>query len=217
MSARNPATRISLGVALVTGAALLASACGSSGSSGAAATTARATARSAAVIKGLDNPFFQAMEQGMNDQASGRRAGHRPGRQTSPTPLRAGRQAARPGRAGLQLLRRQPDLRHNLIQGMAQLAAKKAIVNIDSPIDADGRQGRQRQATTYIGTDNVRPASWPARRWRAPARRRRRSRSSAASPATSPAAPGSTGSPRAWPATEAHPRRSPPTGTARWR
>ena len=89
MSARNPATRTTLGVALVTGAALLASACGSSGSSGAAATTASGNGKVAAVIKGLDNPFFQSMEQGLTDQAKGMHAQYLPQMQAQARELNA--------------------------------------------------------------------------------------------------------------------------------
>src|SRR5689334_24648272 len=58
--------------ASVTAAALVAvSACGSGSSGGTSGTgsTGGGTAKVAAVIKGLDNPFFQTMEQGINEQA----------------------------------------------------------------------------------------------------------------------------------------------------
>ena len=101
----------------------------------------------AAVIKGLDNPFFQTMESGIKDQASdgGSRSRCRPPTR-SPTP--PGRPTSSTGLAGqdFNCFIVNPITGTNLIQGIAQLSAKNIpIVNIDSPIDAGRRQGRQRQ------------------------------------------------------------------------
>jgi len=157
MSARNPATRTALGVALVTGAALLASACGSSDSSGGAATTANGNGKVAAVIKGLDNPFFQSMEQGLNDQAKS--AGVPVTVQAAASITDTTGQADKlNGLAGqdFSCFVVNPISGTNLIQGVAQLAAKKkTIVNIDSPIDAKAAKAANATPATYIGTDNV--------------------------------------------------------------
>jgi len=158
MSARTPATRTALGVALVTGVALLASACGGSDSSGGSnASAAGGSAKVAAVIKGLDNPFFQSMEQGVKDQAK-----------TAGVPVTVQAAASVTDTTGqadkLNALAGQdfscfvvnPISGTNLIQGVAQLAAKKkTIVNIDSPIDAKAAKAANATPATYIGTDNV--------------------------------------------------------------
>ena len=66
--------------------------------------------RVAAVVKGLDNPFFQTMQSGHQERGIGRRIEvDRAGRQLDHRHHRAGRQAQRPGRSGLQVLHRQPD------------------------------------------------------------------------------------------------------------
>ena len=156
MSARNPATRTALGVALVTGAALLATACGSSNSS-ATASTAAGNGKVAAVIKGLDNPFFQSMEQGLNDQA--KTAGVPVTVQAAASITDTTGQADKlNGLAGqdFSCFVVNPISGTNLIQGVAQLAAKKkTIVNIDSPIDAKAAKAAGATPATYIGTDNV--------------------------------------------------------------
>ena len=53
----------------------------------------------------------------------------------------------------------------NLIQGVAQLAAKnKTIVNIDSPIDAEAAKAANATPATYIGTDNVQAGEMAGKR-----------------------------------------------------
>jgi ABC-type sugar transport system substrate-binding protein len=48
----------------------------------------------------------------------------------------------------------------NLVQGLAQLAAKKkAIVNIDSPVDPAAAKAADATPATYIGTDNTQAGS----------------------------------------------------------
>ena len=63
MSHLIPTTRRIVAVAAVGGLALALSACGSSPSGG-------GSGQVAAVVKGLDNPFFQTMESGIKDEAS---------------------------------------------------------------------------------------------------------------------------------------------------
>ena len=111
----------------------------------------------AAVVKGLDNPFFQTMESGINDQAK-----------TAEVPVTV--QAANSitdttgqgdklnGLAGqdFKCFVVNPITGTNLIQGIAALSAKNVpIVNIDSPIDDEAAKSANAKIATYIGTDNT--------------------------------------------------------------
>jgi ABC-type sugar transport system substrate-binding protein len=145
----------------VTAAALALSACGSSdstsGGSGAAAGTSGGSAKIAAVIKGLDNPFFQTMEQGIKDQSATGGASTTVQAAASITDT-TGQADKLTGLAGqdYSCYIVNPISGTNLVQGLAQLAAKKkTIVNIDSPIDADAAKAAGATPATYIGTDNV--------------------------------------------------------------
>ena len=149
----NQHTRIALGTLASLGLVTLA-ACGndpqaSSGGSGDSSSYA-------AVIKGLDNPFFQQMEEGINAQAK-----------TDDTSVEV--QAAQSitdtsGQADkLDAMAQQgydcyivnPISGTNLIQGLARIAAQDTpVVNIDSPIEADAAEKADLKVTTYIGTDN---------------------------------------------------------------
>ncbi|WP_433179743.1 substrate-binding domain-containing protein [Actinoallomurus sp. CA-150999] len=127
-------------------------ACGSSGSGGSGG-----GAKVAAVIKGLDNPFFQTMKQGIDEQA---RAG---GVSTTVQAANAitdttGQADKLNGLAGqpYSCFIVNPISGTNLVQGLAKIAAlKKTIVNIDSPIDAKAAKSAKAAPATYIGTDNV--------------------------------------------------------------
>lgn len=111
-------------------------------------------AKIAAVIKGLDNPFFQTMESGIKSQAG-----------ASVTVQAADSVTDTTGQADkLGSLANQdfscyivnPISGTNLVQGIAQLAVKdKTIVNIDSPVDAAAAQAAGAKIATYVGTDNT--------------------------------------------------------------
>jgi ribose transport system substrate-binding protein len=140
--------------------ALALAACGSGETTGATPAAGEAgttTPKIAAVIKGLDNPFFQTMKQGMDDQAA-----------TAKVPVTV--QAANAitdttgqadklnGLAGqdFSCYVVNPISGTNLVQGLAQLSAQnKTVVNIDSPIDAAAAKSANVKLATYIGTDNV--------------------------------------------------------------
>lgn len=110
----------------------------------------------AAVIKGLDNPFFQAMEDGINDQAQESGASVEIQAATSITDTT--------GQAEKLTAMAQQDYNcyivnpisgTNLVQALAPLAAEGTpIVNIDSPIDPDAAKEADITPATYIGTDN---------------------------------------------------------------
>ncbi|MBG0565421.1 substrate-binding domain-containing protein [Actinoplanes aureus] len=115
------------------------------------------TAKVAAVIKGLDNPFFQTMESGITDQAkaSGTEVTVQAANSITDTTGQADKLTGLAGQDyGCYIIN--PITGTNLIQGMAQLAAqKKTIVNIDSPVDAAAAKAANATPATYIGTNNV--------------------------------------------------------------
>ncbi|MFI7586544.1 substrate-binding domain-containing protein [Spongisporangium articulatum] len=132
------------------------SACGgsSSGSSGSGSTE---TPKIAAVIKGLDNPFFQSMEQGIDEQAKG--AGVtttvQAAQSITDTTGQADKLTALAGQ-DYNCYIVNPISGTNLVQGLAKLAAAdKTIVNIDSPVDAAAAKAADATPATYIGTDNT--------------------------------------------------------------
>ncbi len=145
------------GVLALTGTLAL-SACGSDdggadGSSG----SANGGDKVAAVIKGLDNPFFQAMEDGINAQAKED--------SVSVTVQAAQSITDTTGQSDkLTALAQQdygcfvvnPISGSNLVNGLARIGAKDIpIVNIDSPVDAKAAEEAGVDLTTYIGTDNT--------------------------------------------------------------
>jgi ABC-type sugar transport system substrate-binding protein len=144
----------------VTAAALALSACGSSGSTSAGSggsASSGGPAKIAAVIKGLDNPFFQTMEQGIKEQSATGGASTTVQAAASITDT-TGQADKLTGLAGqdYSCYIVNPISGTNLVQGLAQLAAKKkTIVNIDSPIDAKAAKAASATPATYIGTDNV--------------------------------------------------------------
>ncbi|WP_433830801.1 substrate-binding domain-containing protein [Actinoplanes sp. CA-015351] len=146
-------TRRCIAAGSTVAALVLVSACGS----GDEGTTAGGDAKVAAVIKGLDNPFFQSMEAGINDQAttSGTTVTVQAANSISDTTGQADKLTGLAGQDfGCYIVN--PISGTNLIQGIAQLAAqKKTIVNIDSPVDAEAAKAAGATPATYIGTNNV--------------------------------------------------------------
>jgi len=110
----------------------------------------------AAVIKGLDNPFFQAMENGINDQATelGADVNVQAAQSITDTTGQADRLTALAQQEfGCYVVN--PISGSNLVQGLAQIARQDVpIVNIDSPVDADAAAEAGAEIATYIGTDN---------------------------------------------------------------
>ncbi len=143
--------------ATVSAAALvLVAACGS-GDSGSSTGAAGGTAKVAAVIKGLDNPFFQSMEQGIKEQAtaSGTEVTVQAANSITDTTGQADKLTGLAGQ-DFSCYIVNPISGTNLIQGIAQLAAKKkAIVNIDSPVEAAAAKAANASPATYIGTNNT--------------------------------------------------------------
>lgn len=141
---------------LCCGAALALSACSSSGGSGGGNASSGGD-RIGVVIKGLDNPFFQTMKQGVDAAAKSDKV--------SVTVQAAQSITDTSGQADkLNALANQnfdcyvvnPISGTNLVQGIAHIAASgKPIVNIDSPVDPQAAKSANAKLATYIGTDNT--------------------------------------------------------------
>jgi ribose transport system substrate-binding protein len=126
-------------------------------SSGSSNTASGGTTKVAAVIKGLDNPFFQSMQQGIEDQAkaSGTTVTVQAANAITDTTGQADKLTGLAGQ-DYSCYIVNPISGTNLVQGLAQLAAKKkTIVNIDSPVDANAAKAANATPATYIGTNNV--------------------------------------------------------------
>lgn len=141
----------------VTAGALALAACGSGSSSKASGGAKGGNTKVAAVIKGLDNPFFQTMKQGIDAQAktAGVSTTVQAANAITDTTGQADKLTALAGQ-GFSCYIVNPISGTNLVQGLAKIAAaKKTIVNIDSPIDAAAAKAAGATPATYIGTDNV--------------------------------------------------------------
>src|SRR3954470_7480285 len=111
----------------------------------------------AAVIKGLDNPFFQYMRQGIDAKAKELNA--QVNIQAAAGMGDSTGQADRLSAVAMQdygCYLVNPISVSNLVQALVPVAQKKApIVNIDSVIDPDQAEAAGFKINTYIGTDNV--------------------------------------------------------------
>jgi ABC-type sugar transport system substrate-binding protein len=124
---------------------------GSGGGSGSSA------GKTAAVIKGLDNPFFQAMQQGIEEQSKsqGTTVSVQAATSITDTTGQADKLNALAGQDYSCYLVN-PISGTNLVQSLVQVSHKnKPIVNIDSPVDAKAAQTAGVKLATYIGTNNV--------------------------------------------------------------
>lgn len=148
---RAPRSRRLAAAAVAASLCLVASACGGDDSS-----ASDGDSSVAAVIKGLDNPFFQQMEAGID-------AGAAEGDLDVEVQAAADITDTTGQLDKLNVVVGQdpgcvivnPIDGTNLVQGLAQLAAKDIpIVNIDSPVDADAAAEADATPATYIGTDN---------------------------------------------------------------
>ncbi|RMI09509.1 substrate-binding domain-containing protein [Cellulomonas triticagri] len=161
MSSAAPKSRTLLLTAAAASVALGLAAC-SSGSSGSGTDatgdggSGSGSTKVAAVIKGLDNPFFQAMEQGIDEtaEADGVEVSVQAAADIGDTTGQADKLAALAGQDfGCFVVN--PISGTNLVQALAPVgAAGTPVVNIDSPIDADAASAANLDIATYIGTDN---------------------------------------------------------------
>ncbi|MEX0153557.1 substrate-binding domain-containing protein [Microbacterium sp. LMI1-1-1.1] len=110
----------------------------------------------AAVIKGLDNPFFQAMEDGIDStaEADGVDVSVQAAADIGDTTGQADKLTTLAGQSfGCFIVN--PISGTNLVQALAPVAAAGTpIVNIDQPIDAESAEAAGVTPATYIGTDN---------------------------------------------------------------
>ncbi|CCH77360.1 Monosaccharide-transporting ATPase [Nostocoides japonicum T1-X7] len=151
-----PRTRVVATAGIAACAALALAACGSDDSSSGSSAAAQ-TGKVAAVIKGLDNPFFQTMESGIKQAASTGGTSVTIQAATAITDT-SGQADKLSGLAGqdYKCFIINPITGTNLVQGLAQISAKNVpIVNIDSPVDADAAKSANAKIATYIGTDNT--------------------------------------------------------------
>jgi D-allose transport system substrate-binding protein len=110
----------------------------------------------AAIIKGLDNPFFQAMEDGINDtaEADGVDVTIQAAADIGDTTGQADKLTALAGQ-DFSCFVVNPISGTNLVQALSQVSsAGKTIVNIDNPIDSEAAETANIDIATYIGTDN---------------------------------------------------------------
>ena len=143
-------------IAAVAAATLAMTAC-SSGKSSSAGSGGSGSGKVAVVIKGLDNPFFQSMESGIKQKATADSVTVevQAANSITDTTGQADKLAALANQ-DYSCFVVNPISGTNLIQGIAQLAAKKkTIVNIDSPVDASAAKSANATLATYIGTDNT--------------------------------------------------------------
>lgn len=157
--------RVSLGVVAV-GASLMLAACGSSDDDSSASGDAKdaGSTNIGIVIKGLDNPFFQHMEDGIKaeQEESGADATIQSAASITDTAGQADK-LSNLANQDFDCYLVNPISGTNLIQGIAQIAAKgKPIVNIDNPVEAKAAEAAGATISTYIGTDNVAAGSMVA-------------------------------------------------------
>lgn len=110
----------------------------------------------AAVIKGLDNTFFQAMEDGIQAQADedGVDVEVQAAQGITDTTGQADKLNGL-AEQDFDCFVVNPISGTNLIQGLAQIAAQDVpVVNIDSPVDPAAAEEAGLDFATYIGTDN---------------------------------------------------------------
>ncbi|WP_376796344.1 substrate-binding domain-containing protein [Thermogemmatispora sp.] len=133
---------------------LVLAACGGGTTAGSGANGSQSVA---AIIKGLDNPFFQAMQRGIQDEAraDGVAVTVQAATSITDTTGQADKLQAMAGQNyGCYIVN--PISGTNLVQPLVPVAqAGKPIINIDNPISAEAAQRAGLKISTYIGTDNI--------------------------------------------------------------
>jgi ABC-type sugar transport system substrate-binding protein len=137
-------------VSMVAVVASVATGCGGDSDSG-----SDRDARVGVVIKGLDNPFFAAMEKGVQSAAHDLDADVRLRAATGldDTAGQASKlEALIAQNLGCYVVN--PITQSNLLQALSHVPEGTPIVNIDSPVGADEARALGVDISTYIGTDN---------------------------------------------------------------
>jgi ABC-type sugar transport system substrate-binding protein len=137
-------------ILVVAAVALVAAACG-----GDSATRYGGGARVGVVMKGLDNPFFAAMKQGVEAAARDRKADVRVSAATGLDDT-AGQASTLEAliSQGLACYVVNPISQSSLVRALSHVPEGTPIVNIDSPVGADEARALGIRISTYIGTDN---------------------------------------------------------------
>jgi len=151
MNRTRGAAVLAVGAALSMGVA----ACGG-GDSGGGGSSASGGKSVGVMIKGLDNPFFAAMGDGV--KAAAKDTGANVQIQAAASLTDTAGQASK-----LEALIGQnkscyvvnPITQTNLVQPLARVPDGTPVVNIDSPVGADAAKQAGLKISTYIGTDNV--------------------------------------------------------------
>ena len=155
---RNTGIALAAGVAL----SLTVAACGGSDNSSGSSSSGSSSASSSGdksvgvMIKGLDNPFFAAMNDGV--EAAGKSTRSKVQIQAAASLDDTSGQASK-----LEALIGQkmscyvvnPISQTNLVQPLARVPDGTPVVNIDSPVGANAAKQAGLDISTYIGTDNV--------------------------------------------------------------
>ena len=143
-------------VVLAVGAALslTVAACGGDDEGGGAATTGGSSV--GVMIKGLDNPFFAAMNDGVEAAAkdTGAEVQIQAAASLTDTSGQASKLEALIGQ-DMSCYVVNPISQSNLVQPLARVPEGTPVVNIDSPIGTDAAEQAGLKISTYIGTDNV--------------------------------------------------------------
>jgi ABC-type sugar transport system substrate-binding protein len=109
----------------------------------------------AAIIKGVENPFFAALRDGLTDTARRHRTDLRVATATSlqDTAGQAAKlESLAADRAACYVVN--PINQTNLVQALSHVPDGATIVNVDSPVDVQAASAAGVRITTYIGTDN---------------------------------------------------------------
>lgn len=106
-----------------------------------------------AVIKGVDNPFFVALRDGMESAAARNDAQLRL-REAADLQDTEGQALALEGLTGADCYVVNPINRTNLIEPLAKVASGKPVIAVDSPLDRAAAQAADIDLRSHVGTDN---------------------------------------------------------------
>lgn len=145
-------------IVLAVGAALSLTfaACGGDEDEGASGAATTGGTSVGVMIKGLDNPFFAAMNDGVEAAAqdTGADVQIQAAASLTDTSGQASKLEALIGQ-DMSCYVVNPITQSNLVQPLAQVPEGTPVVNIDSPIGTDAAEQAGLEIATYIGTDNV--------------------------------------------------------------
>jgi ABC-type sugar transport system substrate-binding protein len=151
---RKPYGRIAVALGVLL--SLTVAACGSDKGSSSASGGGGGSKSVGVMIKGLDNPFFAAMNDGVKAAAkdTGTKIQVQAAASLTDTSGQASKLEALIGQ-NLSCYVVNPISQTNLVQPLARVPDGTPVVNIDSPVGADAAKQAGLKISTYIGTDNV--------------------------------------------------------------